>query len=369
MKSALLIVTLLLSTSSCLFAQRIGAMWWYANPHQAEAIRLGGAYTAVGRGLTSMHNNTAALGFQEGAQVLLSSGRSLNFEDAEFSSPYSMAAAMHIPGWQTTVGLSFDDDKWILERSDETGTSNATHDQNNRLGIHLARRLNNWLSLGLAVRRHESTMAPAYTAREQWSWSAVGWDLSMSAHGRHTASFIGRSSDEIRYGLSIDNMLGTEVWYIDEAQKDPLHQVFRVGAAYFWNPDMGSVLNANILSALLTVESSLQGTKYEFRNWGTMGGAAELRILEVLMLSAGIENIVQLDNEYDYWPEYPVLRYGAGIDLPLDRIFGMDIPFALQIDYAHTAWNSDAEEELFWNPGDHPQQVNAFSLQLRADVF
>jgi hypothetical protein len=119
----------------------------------------------------------------------------------------------------------------------------------------------------------------------------------------------------------------------------------------------------------VTVETSLQGTKHEFRNWGTIAGAAELRIMEVLMVSAGIENIIRLGNRGGYWPEYPVLRYGVGLDLPLARIFQMNIPFTLQLDYAHTKWDSKYEEEEYWNPADHPQQVNSFSIELRTGLF
>ncbi|MCZ7557549.1 MAG: hypothetical protein M5R41_14220 [Bacteroidia bacterium] len=229
--------------------------------------------------------------------------------------------------------------------------------------------MSDWLSVGAAIRRHQSHIQSLGTLREESSATATAWDLSLSVHGRHGATFLGRPSDEVRYGLTLDNILGTEVWYIDEAQKDHLNQVLRAGAAYFWNPDMGRMLNANVLSVLLTVESSLQGTEHEFRNWGTVGGAAELRILEVLMLSAGIENIVRLGNRYHYWPEYPVLRYGAGLDIPLDHLFDLDLPITVQIDYAHTVWNSDDEKYYYWYPTDDPQQVNAFSLQLIAEVF
>jgi hypothetical protein len=45
------------------------------------------------------------------------------------------------------------------------------------------------------------------------------------------------------------------------------------------------------------------------------------------------------------------------------------VPIEIQIDYAHTMWNSLAEENHNWDPNDHPQQVNALSLQLRAIFF
>lgn len=266
------------------------------------------------------------------------------------------------------MGISLDDDEWEFE-PDNTNDSYLFHCHDTRLGIHLAQRMNEWLALGIALRRYGSAPKQLSPVRENTDVNAVIWDLALSLHGKHRAASIGRPSDEFHYGITIDNLLGTEIWYRDENLKDPITQEARLAAAYFWNPEMGHVLRANVLSVLLTVESSLQGTKHEFRNWGTLDGAAELRILEVFMLSAGIENIVRLGNRYRYWPEYPVLRYGAGLDIPLDRLFDLDVPFEIQIDYAHTMWNSLAEENLNWDPNDNPQQVNALSLQLRADFF
>ncbi len=364
MRSILLIAVFLLSPSLSLLAQELGALWWNAHPYQAEAIRLGGAYSAVGRGLASMHSNSAALAFQQGARLQFSRGRSQTIIDVELNNPYTIAAAASIPGTNVALGVSIDRDEWDIEPRN-TNDSYLFRHRSTRLGIHLARQMSDWLAIGVSVRHYESSIETLY--REHMSATAAGWDFSVSVHGRHGATFLGRPSDEIRYGLTLDNILGTEVWYIDEAQKDHLNQVLRAGAAYFWNPDMGRMLNANVLSVLLTVESSLQGTEHEFRNWGTVGGAAELRILEILMLSAGIENIVRLGNRYEYWPEYPVLRYGAGLDIPLDRLFDLDLPITVQIDYAHTEWNSD--EDYYWYYYDDPKQVNAFSLQIMADVF
>jgi hypothetical protein len=75
-----------------------------------------------------------------------------------------------------------------------------------------------------------------------------------------------------------------------------------------------------------------------------------------------MESIIRLESGYGYWPAYPILRYGVGLDLPLDRIFRMDIPFTMQLDYAHKKWDSRAEDEVFWNTDGHPQQVNTFSF-------
>lgn len=97
MRSILFSAVLLLSPALSLFGQQMGAFGTYTLPYYAEAIRLGGAYTAVGRGLASMHSNTAALAFQQGAQLQFSTGRSLLLEYSEFNTPYSFAASVHIP--------------------------------------------------------------------------------------------------------------------------------------------------------------------------------------------------------------------------------------------------------------------------------
>ncbi len=373
MRSLQFFAVLLLCTAPGLFAQRMGALWEYAYPYEAEAIRLGGVYVGVARGLTAMHSNTAALGFQQDAQLLFSSGRSQEVWDNEYAAAYDLAGSVHIPDWQTTLGISLDVDDFIWKQRNGTDwgsiSSYYTHVQNTRLGIHLARRMNEWLAIGIIVRRYESALEMLSAPWGGGSATATGWDVSLSAHARHAADFIGRPSDEMRYGITIDNVLGTELWYLDERNADPLHQVFRTGGGYFWRPEFGRFLGADILSALLAVDASLQGTKHEFRNWGTVGGAAELRFMEVLMISAGIENVIRLGNRYDNWPEYPVLRYGVGLDIPIGRFIDMGIPFVMQFDYAHTEWNSDAEEKEYWHPEDHPQQVNAFSILVRAGLL
>ncbi len=350
-------------------AQRMGAFSEHSLPYDAESIRLGGMYVGVGRGLASMHSNGAALAFQSGAQLLFSSGRSMHMVDFENAETYSAAAAFHFPDWQSTVGIEFTSDRALWEpewQMDPYPASFVLADS--RFSLHAASRMNGWLALGLAIRHYRSSIEQRYARREQGTGSAVAWDIALSVNGRHALDFLGRPTDEIRYGITFDNILGSEVAYIDESQSDPVHQVFRVGAAYFWRPLFGRALGAEVLSALVTAEASLQGTGLEYRNWGTVGGAAELRILEVLLLSAGVENFVRISSRYSDHPEYPVLRWGAGIDLPLDRLLSTDFPLALQIDYARTDWSTADDEYPRWDPAKHTQQVNAVGAQLKAGI-
>lgn len=251
----------------------------------------------------------------------------MELKELRYEVAYDVAAAVHFPAWQTTLGLEFNKNEWDRKQWRDTQGPYAFQVQNGRFGIHLADGCTTGWHSGLPSGVMDPRLQYCPLRANRGDATAVGWDLSFSIHGRHGGAFIGRPTDEIRYGLTVDNFLGTEINFNDENQREPLHQVFRAGAGYFWRTGLGQLLHADILSALVTVESSLPGTEHEFRNWGTVAGAAELRILEVFMVSAGTENVIRLESMYGDQPEYPVLRYGVGLDLPLDRIFRMDIPF------------------------------------------
>ncbi len=174
--------------------------------------------------------------------------------------------------------------------------------------------------------------------------------------------------DEIRLGLTLDNVVGTDVYYIDEAQGEPMHQVIRAGTAYFWRPGMGWILDCDLLSALVTFEASVQGTRQDFRNWGKLGAGVELRLMEVLLLSVGRENFMELSDKYHYWSRYPVIRWGAGLDLPLHRLFGLADSLMLQLDYAVTEWPDDAVKLNPRLPDRFTLMSNSASAQLRVGM-
>jgi len=362
-----LFVVVIVVAPTAMFGQSYGAFVDYSHPHYAELIRLGGPYVAVGRGLSCMHSNSAALGFHTGTQVQFSRGRSMQTFMKEYIEAYDAGAAVHFANLESTLGVEFNDDEYYVK--DLSNRPSKYHFTDRRIGFHFARVVSDVLALGVTLRRYESSVRQLlYPGEQQGKAKAAFWDLSFSAHARAAADFLGRPMDEIRLGLTLDNIIGTEVYYIDEAQGDPMHQVIRAGTAYFWRPGMGRLLACDLLSALVTFEASVQGTRQDFRNWGTLGAGVELRLMEVLLLSVGRENFMELSDKYHYWSRYPVLRWGAGLDLPLHRLFGLADPVTLQLDYAVTEWRDDAGTSNPNLPDHYKLLSNAASAQLRVGM-
>jgi hypothetical protein len=357
-----IIVLMLLSPAAAIFGQDEGMFMEYAHPHYAEAIRLGGPYVAVGRGLSCMHSNSAALGFQTGVQGIYSGGRSRIAAATDYIEAFDAAAAIHIPALRATLGIEFS--------SDDVKTRDYYHVYrylDRRISLHAAGRINDWLALAITARRYESQARIVSPFSEHIEVS--DWDISLSAHSMHTADFLGRPMDEIRIGLTLDNALGTEFSYFPEDRHgEPIHQAIRAGTAYFWRPGLGSWLHADLLSALVTFEVSAQGTRHEFRNWGTLGAGVELRLMEVFLLSVGKENFMALSDKYHSWSRYPVFRWGVGLDLPLHRLLGLADAVMLQLDYAATEWREDAGTFNPASPERYTRMSNAASAQLRVGM-
>ncbi len=357
-----IIVLMLLSPATAIFGQDKGMFMEYSLPHYAEAIRLGGPYVAVGRGLSSMHSNSAALGFQTGVQGMYSGGRSRIATATDYIEAFDAAAAVHLPAMRATLGIEFS--------SDDLKTRDYYMEYrylNRRISIHAARRINDWLALAIIARRYEYQIRIVSPSSEQITTTL--WDISLSAHSRQAADFLGRPMDEIRFGLTLDNALGTEFYYFPEDRiGEPIHQAIRAGTAYFWRPGLGRILDCDLLSALVTFELSAQGTRHEFRNWGTLGAGVELRLMEVLLLSVGRENFMELSDTYHLWSAYPTLRWGVGLDLPLHRLLGLADPLMLQLDYAVSEWREDAGTFNPAWPERYKLMSNAASAQLRVGM-
>ena len=371
----LCLVTLIALPMTCAHAQISGGFEYALSPHGAEAIRLGGGYVGVGRGLASMHANTASLAFQPGVQVMYTTGRSLQWLAVDLTSAYDVAAAVHIPQTSTTVGVEYNHDAWEFEVRDEGNNPLGTFGfDDQRLSIHVAQRIAEWLGVGVAVRNYTSKLSQVGTARETASIDADQWEMSISAHARHAASFLGRPDDELRYGITLDKALGSDGSYtlIDAAQPhpaDPMQQMLRVGLGYFWYPAVGRMFGLDALQVLGTAEMQIEGKEYEFGDYQGFAAGVELRIAEVLLLSAGTQTRNWTGEGNEEWSAYPALRYGVGLDLPFDRLLKARVPLALRFDFGVTSWNGDATDLPMWDDEDRGSKDTAISIHLVANVL
>ncbi|MBR9975890.1 MAG: hypothetical protein KFF77_09950 [Bacteroidetes bacterium] len=362
----LFLVTLLCGAVS-LSAQNNMLFLEMSYPHYAEAVRLGGQYVAVGRGAAAAHVNSAALAFQPEVQVLFSSGRSAPFPGVEYDMASDVVVSAPIPGWNTTVGVGYLIDDFTTSFKSYDDGLYVYDIRNTRLSVHTATALLEGLALGLAAHRYDSRIRPSW--RSDYEATADAWDASLSVHARMTASFIGRERDELRFGLTFDNIFASDIRYIDEAQAEPIHQVFRLGASYFWNPRYDRVWDLDPFAALLTLEGSLHGRDHEYRTWSQYGIGGEIRLFEILMLSAGWENLEWQAYSYND-PGLPALRWGFGLDLPLHRLWSGGMPVHLQLDFARTEWYADTDNAYEWRYSDRSSVDDpVWSLQLRAPLY
>jgi hypothetical protein len=85
------------------------------------------------------------------------------------------------------------------------------------------------------------------------------------------------------------------------------------------------------------------GADYEFSEWQPNYGI-ELTLLEVIQLSFGRENEIQIKETYSYTPQYPVNRYGFGIKIPFQKLLDLTYKLELKFDYSISDWQKIDEE-------------------------
>lgn len=365
---ALILLGLLLSLTEGLLGQYPGEFSEFSYPRQAEIVRLGGMYTAVGRGIAAVEQNPASLAFQENVQATFSNGFNNDNFQTELTSAWSSAVMLFVPAWQTSVALSHhayatEYDGWGVE---------SEYIQRSKwdvrlTSLHLAHRINNILAAALSVHRYDVS-AEATSGRERLDVTNSCWDVSLSFAGRTSLPVIA-DHDELRFGVALDNVHSTNFELQDDDRyARPLHQSLRFAVAYLCDPEFSDVWPLDPVAFLVTAQGAVHGADYSFDVWGEYGVAGELRLLEVLLLSAGISDRDFLSFGDDD-PAFPVFRWGLGIDIPLHRLFWKGAePWSLQFDYARTQWSKDLLSDWRWR---HEKENTRplWSLQLRAQLF
>ena len=224
------------------------------------------------------------------------------------------------------------------------------------------------LAAALSVHRY-GVSAELTQGREREDLQRRCWDISLSLAGRTPLPMIA-DHDEFRFGVALDNVHSTDInFYDNDRYARPLHQCLRFAVAYLCDPDFSIVWRLDPVSFLVTAQGAVHGADYSFDVWGEYGVAGELRLFEVLLLSAGISDRDFLSFGDDD-PAFPVFRWGWGIDIPLHRLFwnGTE-PWSLQFDYARTQWSKDLLSDWNWRYRERENNRPLWSLQLRAPLF
>jgi hypothetical protein len=155
------------------------------------------------------------------------------------------------------------------------------------------------------------------------------------------------STQNIFIGASCSNIGNSEVKYDDNeiyfnpdgstslqkvSMKEPLPSNLRIGASYDYETKL-RLSGFKIFKAMLSTEySDLVNSK----SYTTIKAGAEFTFLEIIQLRLGYYNEKIYNNWfYENKKNLSEFTYGAGINIPIQKIFDTNIPVALQFDYAN----------------------------------
>ncbi len=335
-----------------------GAMDLFNTSRYARAIRLGNAYTGVAEGTETLFYNTAGIANLNSYSVLVSQGQGFGIFTEDVKA-YDYAIIIPLFNNYGTIGVSANTltDKFIQGRD---GFYIYT--------INYARNLADDISVGIAANYYYlkfSNLTTSSSPDETKSISGSAIDINLAVLYRFPESFTFSSNDKFQVGFQIKNILNTKIKYDNFPQEDYKFQNIRAGFSYNYNPNFEKVFGLSPLKFMFAFDAVFKGADYDFTEWQPNFGI-ELTLFEILQLSFGRENEIQIKEIYSYSPQHPVNRYGAGIKIPFHKFFDLSNRLELKFDYCISDWQKIDEDNVqpapFWNIKKIDKK--AFSLGL-----
>ncbi|MCU7493058.1 MAG: hypothetical protein HF310_16280 [Ignavibacteria bacterium] len=308
-----------------------GAFDSYNTSRFARVIRLGDAYTGVAKGLESMFYNTAGLAGINYYGAAFSNGHGIGVMLPNKVTPNDYAAVAPLPENLGTVGFSVNSLAFKYDGFfEESQTIYA---------VHYARKVIDKLSLGISADYYVDNNNSLLLHFGQLPKEVTGkaFDLSLSALYQFPEAVLLTPRDEFQIGVHFRNVLNTKMSYSETSAKDPLSQNIRTGLSYTFVPSIQKIYDLEPVRFMAAFDAVFYGADYKFNEWKPNYGL-ELTLLEILQLSFGRENELQINNLWDYSPQYPVNRYGFGINIPVNRILNLKNMLELDLNYSLSDW-------------------------------
>jgi hypothetical protein len=333
----------------------------------ARPIGLGHAYTGIAEGVEATYYNSAGLAFMEGWGIAYSYGNGSQFLIPV--TPYDLAICT--PDIGGIGHLAFSAHYLIIE------TDGYLRYVLYRL--HNSHRLGDMFSIGGSLNLYQLSYEPG-DGRADQNEQAI--DLNLSGLYRLQGIFLSEKQDMLKVGIQLTNLFATELPDINSRIllgdiKHPLPQSLSMGISYTWQPNWTAVNGLRALALLasfdLVYDNILENETYKAdRRLANIG--IELRLLEILALRYGRENEDPLSDIKYTTPQYPVSRFGLGLNLPLHKFFEMNKKLVVLVDYAQGDWqhqhNLDQSINI-WAPFSGKNQgsdKNAWSFQVQAEL-
>lgn len=294
------LVTLLFVIASVTFGQvGITSVPFLQIEPDSRAAGMGNTGVAIADNASAVFWNPAGLAFQEGNQVSITHSEWLPQFNADLFYDY-LVGKYHVDGIGTFGGHITYLNLGEQLRTNETGLEQGRFNSYElAAGLSYGLKLNENWSLGTGLRFIYSSLAEGEVGQQSINpGSSIGVDIS-GMYKSNTFAFIGNDAS-VDAGLNISN-IGPGVHYTDNAQKDPLPTLFRIGWAFNTNLDKDGIHRLTLANDISKVMARLDSDGQPkgvinslFSSWGsftrnTGTGEVTLSLPQQLMYATGVE--------------------------------------------------------------------------------
>lgn len=352
---SLSIVLLLSLVSSPLKAQvGITSVPFLQIEPDSRGAGMGNTGVAIADNASAVYWNAAGLAFQEGNQISITHAEWLPAFNADLFYDY-LVGKYYVEGIGTIGGhityLNLGEQIRTNESGLEQGRFNSYEFAG---GVSYGGKLSETFSIGGGLRFIYSSLAEGQVGQQTINpGSSVAVDLSALYRSR-SFNFL-QNSAQFSAGFNLSN-IGPGIQYTDNAQKDPLPTVLRMGWAFEWDLDpegINTITIANDISKIMARGDSTGAAgpiKALFSSWDAYSynnGSenVELGLMDQFMIGTGVEywynDLFAIRGGYYY--EHPengdrvFFTIGAGLRYSL---IGVDFSYIAALEEEHPLANT-----------------------------
>ena len=297
---------------------------------------------AMGRGLVANTENDFG-SYYNPALTSLGTGITVN---TSFSSPYYLAGKSKFNYFGASYsnkklgGFAFSRYFWTFGEDipvyNEQGVQISTGDVNYSLyTLNYSREIIKDLSAGLNIAMVQMHFPPEGSGASASTGTAYTLDLGVLKKFEIISASNKNLNHSVNIGSSIYNLTSTKISVADDAQKEALPVLFRIGTSYNLKlKGSGIIPNSNILELLTHIEyQNVLNSDYDkMFKIGQEVTVAEIISLRCGYFSQKLDNFGYPSANADKQSQF---TYGAGVKIPLGLIFKSKTPISLTVDYVN----------------------------------
>jgi hypothetical protein len=347
------------------FAQ--GAMEMFNTSRFARTIRLGNAYTGVAEGPEALFYNSAAIADQQAYSLVVSRGQGYALVFSDDPKDFDLAIVIPYENYGS-FGFSLNTSSYDFS---------GTEFNENIYSISYARKILDNLYFGIAGNYFYESFTGYIRTIENPSGrvgklTGSAFDFNLSAFFLLPEFMKISELDKFRAGIQFKNILNTKMKtespVSDGTPSEGIKfQNIRAGLSYTFVPGLDKIAGLYPLGFMLAFDAVMLGADYNFTEWQPNFGL-ELTLLEMLQLSFGRENEIQIKETYSYSPQHPVNRYGFGVTVPFQKLFNLSYRLDFKFDYSISDWQKISENNSDTFQGYTVKNINDKALSAGISI-